>query len=210
METNVQKLVNRFIGELEFPQFVVKSFPVKEGTIYKMVFDLAHLPQPKYEKATRFIKPEEYLIGIEFTVPRPYMDLMDFNKIEVRVCYRMYKLRNLLNDWTLKRMKKLLENNSKGDDFKKEYIERNEMENKELEIQFGDLVKVMGKILNEQSKNFEHTIEIVFDPSVNSLLDDIDKVKREIELKHNQIYGLENKIHSIISLQIGALEDFEG
>ena len=193
METNVQKLVNRFIGELQFPQFVVKSFPIKEGTIYKIVFDLA----------------EEYLIGIEFTVPRPYMDLMDFNKIEVRVCYRMYKLRNLLNDWTLKRMKKLLENNSK-DDFKKEYIERNEMENKELEIQFGDLVKVMGKILNEQSKNFEHTIEIVYDPSVNSLLDDIDGIKREIELKHNQIYGLENKIHSIISLQIGALEDFEG
>ena len=210
METNVQKLVNRFIGELQFPQFVVKSFPIKEGTIYKIVFDLAHLPQPKYEKATQFVKPEEYLIGIEFTVPRPYMDLMDFNKIEVRVCYRMYKLRNLLNDWTLKRMKKLLENNSKGDDLKKEYIERNEMENKELEIQFGDLVKVMGKILNEQSKNFEHTIEIVFDPSVNSLLDDIDGIKREIELKHNQIYGLENKIHSIISLQIGALEDFEG
>lgn len=210
METNVQKLVNRFIGELQFPQFVVKSFPIKEGTIYKIVFDLAHLPQPKYEKALQFVKPEEYLIGIEFTVPRPYMDLMDFNKIEVRVCYRMYKLRNLLNDWTLKRMKKLLENNSKGDDFKKEYIERNEMENKELEIQFGDLVKVMGKILNEQSKNFEHTIEIVYDPSVNSLLDDIDGIKREIELKHNQIYGLENKIHSIISLQIGALEDFEG
>lgn len=209
METNVQKFVNRLTGELEFPQFVVKSFPIKEGTIYKMVFDLEHLPQSKYEKAKQFVKPEEYLIGIEFTVPRPYMDLMDFNKIEVRVCYRMYKLRNLLNDWTLKRMKKLLENNSK-DDFKKEYIERNEMENKELEVQFGDLVKIMGKILNEQSKNFEHTIEIVFDPSVNSLLDDIDKVKREIELKHNQIYGLENKIHSIISLQIGALEDFEG
>lgn len=209
METNVQKLVNRFTGELEFPQFVVKSFPVKEGTIYKMVFDLAHLPQPKYEKATLFVKPEEYLIGVDFTVPRPYMDLMDFNKIEVRICYRMYKLRNLLNDWTLKRMKKLLENNSK-EDFKKEYIERNEMENKELEVQFGDLVKVMGKILNEQSKNFEHTIEIVYDSSVNSLLDDIDNIKREIELKHNQIYGLENKIHSIISLQIGALEDFEG
>ena len=121
METNVQKLVNRFIGELQFPQFVVKSFPIKEGTIYKIVFDLAHLPQPKYEKAKQFVKPEEYLIGIEFTVPRPYMDLMDFNKIEVRVCYRMYKLRNLLNDWTLKRMKKLLENNSK-DDFNKEYI----------------------------------------------------------------------------------------
>jgi len=209
METNVQQLVNKFRGELEFPQFVVKSFPVKEGTIYKMVFDLAHLPQPKYEKATLFVKPEEYLIGIEFVVPRPYMDLMDFNQIEVRICYRVYKLKNLLNDWTLKRMKKLLENNS-FEDFKKEYIERNEMENKELEVKFGDLVKVMGKILNEQSKNFEHTIELVNDPTVNSLLDDIKKIKEEIDLKHNQIYGIENKIHSIISLNIGALEDFEG
>lgn len=208
METNVQKLVNRFTGELEFPQFVVKSFPVKEGTIYKMVFDLAHLPQPKYEKATLFVKPEEYLIGVEFVVPRPYMDLMDFNNIEVRICYRMYKLKNLLNDWTLKRMKKLLENNSQ-EDSKKEYIERNEMENKELYIKFGDLVKVMGKILNEQSKNFEHTIEIVYDPTVNSLLEDIAKIKREIELKHSQINGIENKIHTVISLQIGALEDFE-
>lgn len=208
METNVQKLVNRFTGELEFPQFVVKSFPVKEGTIYKMVFDLAHLPQPKYEKATLFVKPEEYLIGVEFVVPRPYMDLMNFNNIEVRICYRMYKLKNLLNDWTLKRMKKLLENNSQ-EDSKKEYIERNEMENKELDIKFGDLVKVMGKILNEQSKNFEHTIEIVYDPTVNSLLDDIAKIKREIELKHSQINGIENKIHTVISLQIGALEDFE-
>ena len=208
METNVQKLVNRFTGELEFPPFVVKSFPVKEGTIYKMVFDLAHLPQPKYEKATLFVKPEEYLIGVEFVVPRPYMDLMDFNNIEVRICYRMYRLKNLLNDWTLKRMKKLLENNS-IEDSKKEYIERNEMENKELDIKFGDLVKVMGKILNEQSKNFEHTIEIVYDPTVNSLLDDIAKIKREIDLKHSQINGIENKIRTVISLQIGALEDFE-
>jgi ERCC4-related helicase len=156
-----------------------------------------------------FVKPEEYLIGIEFVVPRPYMDLMDFNHIEVRICYRVYKLKNLLNDWTLKRMKKLLENNS-FEDFKKEYIERNEMENKELDVKFGDLVKVMGKILNEQSKNFEHTIELVNDPTVNSLLDDIKKIKEEIDLKHNQIYGIENKIHSIISLNIGALEDFEG
>jgi F0F1-type ATP synthase alpha subunit len=84
------------------------------------------------------------------------------------------------------------------------------MENKELDVKFGDLVKVMGKILNEQSKNFEHTIELVNDPTVNSLLDDIKKIKEEIDLKHNQIYGIENKIHSIISLNIGALEDFEG
>lgn len=199
MDINSQKFVNKLEKNFGLP-IKMNSFLSSEGTVYKVVLDLNHMPS-SYDYGRKFIKPEEYVLGIKYIVPRPYMDLMDYNNIDVGFIYMTYRLENLTSLWNLKAMRELLAKNIK-------YVSRSELNNTEITVKFKDAVKTVGDIIETQSNNFKSVIDICTDPTLDVMFDKISDINNEIEMKRLEVRSIENKMVNMLKATIGMKNDF--
>ena len=205
MDINSQKLVDK-LEKLIGSQIRMQSYISKEGTIYKFVLDLNHMPA-SYDYGRQFIKPEEYIIGVQYVVPKPYMDLMDYNNIEVNVIFMTYRLDYLTSIWNLRSMREMLKNNSYNG-IQKNYISRSELYHTEMTVRFKDLVNTIENIIKTQSNNFKFVVEISNDSTIDVMFDKIAVLNKEISERQSQIHGIEIKMANMLKANIGMKEDF--
>lgn len=205
MDINTQKLVDK-LEKLIGTQIKMQSYISPEGTIYKFILDLNHMPA-SYDYGRQFIKPEEYMIGVQYVVPKPYMDLMDYNNIEVNILFLTYRLDILTSIWNLKSMRGMLKNNSYNG-VQDKFINRGEFKKTEMTVKFKDVVKTMENILETQANNFKNVIEIVTDPTIDVMFDKISDIQAEIREKQAQMDSIEKKMTNMLKANIGMKEDF--